>query len=113
MLVIKNKEKLIGCGIISHKDKISWNIANITAQTAFSNSPVYIIGLVSDDKKLTCSVNLYREMEGGAVGSFYKLSYHTYHTPNGTGKIIKKYIHLGEIKNRVGFLSAIGSVINN
>ena len=110
MITIKNKEKIIGCGIISHKDKISWNIANITAQTTFTNSPVYIIGLVSDDKKLTCSVNLYREMEGGAVGSFYKLSYLT---TGGTGKIIKKYIHLGEIKNRVGFLSAIGKVIDN
>ena len=89
MITIKNKEKLIGCGIVSHKNKIGWNITNITAQTTFTNSPVYIIGLVSDDKKLTCSVNLYREMEGGAVGSFYKLSYLT---PDGTGKIIKKYI---------------------
>ena len=110
MITIKNKEKIIGCGIISHKDKISWNIANITAQTTFTNSPVYIIGLVSDDKKLTYSVNLYREMDGTAVGSFYKLSYLKM---DGSGRINKKYIHLGEIKNRVGFLSAIGKVIDN
>ena len=110
MLTIKNKEKIIGCGIVSHKDKISWNITSMVAQTTFTNSPVYIIGLVSDDKKLTCSVNLYREKEEMAVGSFYKLSYLTI---GGSGKIIKKYIHLGEIKNRVSFLSAIGKVIDN
>lgn len=110
MLTIKNKEKIIGCGIISHKNKIGWNIANITAQTTFTNSPIYIIGLVSDDKKLTCSVNLYREAHADAVGSFYQL---LYNKNDGSGKINKKYIHLKQIKNRISFLSAIGSVINN
>ena len=108
MLTIKNKEALIGYGVIGKSYNENWvvdDITEIVKQSGGDEEEYYVIKMQREDNNETKWVKLNRKMETDSP--YYELSCGK---QDGSG-INKTLIHRVELENKVKLVNAIGAII--